>query len=820
MQRLKDLRLMAVVFLFVFSLSTAAGCETTGKKAKLPEFQQDAATVTVSVMPPIPFAEVADQLSPRIDLTFEKALEEAVQTSTSSNTLVRDMFSAALQAGMTDAKGGIAGVEERAAIPEIGGGDAAAGTGNASGVPAIIKYSSAVALYQEIKLLENYVKQALKMKGYTAYVLRVPVTVFPVKRDLPLDVYSTLSFFVTNVSGADGSGGNSGAQATQPGKTGKISLDVPLDKSRPDGGLPEMMSKSGGAFMAPGAVRIEGVDLSPISPEEVAKLGGGGGQSDAGQSSVPLAIERRTVDFGSDAATKALETGGADGLVTLPLVLPLMVSEHLEKEGYDSRSQMLREYGLSLLLMFENLGLGGGFKKAREAFEHFAGNDYNTLQSLGRLSDNTILARFGAVRNPAVADGGYEMLARTHTASFLLLLPPKTKLDKDTRVELLARTDLCETEDGSPLKSKPGHDIKEGLTSLLDSHYRDVKRTEDIPDERLKQMYSDYNNVIMAVVNNDAIGFRESFNELLKGGIEEQKSADKADKADKKDRVTWNFEQYYKNTAKGLTLAESDFGILWQRTLEIVKKMKTAKVSFALPVPPKPFLPKPSDTQALMIVNEKQLSAKLFGCRNLTGTTVSASLRLKVGNGKLLLGAEKTSVFGGGTGIEATFLSPEALKMEVAAIKQSKLLLTVGEDDATPVEYGCYAIDAKEQAEDPAKAFSLTISDQVPIAAGGIAGQLRIEVANIDKVKGKGELVVRVEGANDVGVGVVSGTDVKLGVQNPEGWRTVTGNGWVLLDVSGLSSGPVFKLHYGFRDKKGKVAEAKPLGFTARSTGS
>ena len=808
MQRLKGLRLMAVVFLFVFSMSTAAGCETTGKKAKLPEFQQDAATVTVSVMPPIPFAEVADQLSPRIDLSFEKALEEAVQTSTSSNTLVRDMFSAALQAGMTDAKGGIAGVEEKAAIPETGGGDAAAGTGSASGVPAIIKYSSAVALYQEIKLLENYVKQALKMKDYTAYVLRVPVTVFPVRRDLPLDVYSTLSFFVTNVGGADGSGGNSGAQATQPGKTGKISLDIPLDKSRPDGGLPEMMSKSGGALMAPGAVRTEGADLSPISAEEGAQAGVGSGQSDAGQSSVPLAIERRTVIFRADD-----DKGGANGLVTLPLVLPLMVSEHLEKEGYDSRSQMLREYGLSLLLMFENLGVGGGFKKAREAFEHFAGNDYNTLQSLGRLSDNTILARFGAVRNPAVADGGYEMLARTHTASFLLLLPPKTKLDKDTRVELLARTDLCKTEDGSPLKSKPGHDIEGGALSLLKSYYRDVEITEEIPKDWRKDIYPAYERVVMAVVNNDATSFRAKFNELLKGV--EQKAGAVTEEAE-----SGSIKFACENSKQGSALSESDFGILWQRTLEIVKKMKTAKVSFALPVPPKPFLPKPSDTQALMIVSKKQLSAKLFCGRNLAGQTVTASLRLKAGNGKLLLGAEKTAVFGDGTGIEATFLSPEALKMEVAAIKQSKLLLTVGEDDATPVEYGCYAIDAKEQAEDPAKAFSLTISDQVPVAAGGIAGQLRIVVANSDKVKNKGELVVRVEGANDVGAGVVSGTNVKLGAQNTEGWRTVSGNGWVLLDVSGLSSGPVFKLHYGFRDKKGKVAVAKSLGFTARSTGS
>ena len=743
MQRLKGLRLMAVVFLFVFSMSTAAGCETTGKKAKLPEFQQDAATVTVSVMPPIPFAEVADQLSPKIDLTFEKALEEAVQTSTSSNTLVRDMFSAALQAGMTDAKGGIAGVEEKAAIPETGGGDAAAGTGSASGVPAIIKYSSAVALYQEIKLLENYVKQALKMKHYTAYVLRVPITVFPAQRDLPLDVYSTLSFFVTNVS----------------------------DKNADS----------------------EGADSQ----------------------AVPLDVKNRTIDFPApdDGAQVMEDAGDEKARITLPLVLPLMVTDHLEKEAYDSRSQILREYGLSLLLMFENLGVGGGFKKAREAFEHFVGNDYNTLQSLGRLSDNTILARFGAVRNPAVKDGGYEMLARTHTASFLLLIPSPPGPDINTRIELLARTDLCKTEDGNALKSSPAYEIEGGVLSLIKSHYRDVEITEEIPEDWRKEIYQDYEKVVMAVVNNDAKSFWAQFNELLK------KVTGKA-KADSKKAKRGSIKFACENSSQGSTLAESDFDILWQRALEIVKKMKTAKVSFALPVPPKPFLPKPSDTQALMIVSKKQLSAKLFCGRNLAGQTVTASLRLKAGNGKLLLGAEKTAVFGDGTGIEATFLSPEALKMEVAAIKQSKLLLTVGEDDATPVEYGCYAIDAKEQAEDPAKAFSLTISDQVPVAAGGIAGQLRIVVANSDKVKNKGELVVRVEGANDVGAGVVSGTNVKLGAQNTEGWRTVSGNGWVLLDVSGLSSGPVFKLHYGFRDKKGKVAVAKSLGFTARSTGS
>jgi hypothetical protein len=66
-----------------------------------------------------------------------------------------------------------------------------------SGKDPMLEYTAATAFYQEVKLLNRYVADAALRRGYRAYVVRLQMSVVPFARQLPLDVYSNISFFPT-----------------------------------------------------------------------------------------------------------------------------------------------------------------------------------------------------------------------------------------------------------------------------------------------------------------------------------------------------------------------------------------------------------------------------------------------------------------------------------------------------------------------------------------------------------------------------------------------------------------------------------------------
>ena len=55
-------------------------------------------------------------------------------------------------------------------------------------------YRTATALYQEIKILNNYLSSTDYICGYTPYLVRLSITIQPYKHDQPVDAYVTLLF--------------------------------------------------------------------------------------------------------------------------------------------------------------------------------------------------------------------------------------------------------------------------------------------------------------------------------------------------------------------------------------------------------------------------------------------------------------------------------------------------------------------------------------------------------------------------------------------------------------------------------------------------
>lgn len=64
-----------------------------------------------------------------------------------------------------------------------------------SGLEPILQFSSATALYQEVQLLNRYVRDAARLRGYAAYVVRMQVSLMPRTRDSSYDALTHLAFF-------------------------------------------------------------------------------------------------------------------------------------------------------------------------------------------------------------------------------------------------------------------------------------------------------------------------------------------------------------------------------------------------------------------------------------------------------------------------------------------------------------------------------------------------------------------------------------------------------------------------------------------------
>lgn len=61
----------------------------------------------------------------------------------------------------------------------------------------LIEYQAALALFQEVKLLNRYVEQAAGRHGFTPYLVRLQIGVTPYAHRQPYDVYTRIGFFST-----------------------------------------------------------------------------------------------------------------------------------------------------------------------------------------------------------------------------------------------------------------------------------------------------------------------------------------------------------------------------------------------------------------------------------------------------------------------------------------------------------------------------------------------------------------------------------------------------------------------------------------------
>ncbi len=241
-------------------------------------------------------------------------------------------------------------------------------------IDPFMRYSAATALFQEVQLLNRYVKDAAIRQGFTPYAVRMQVALMPRMRNEPYDAYCTMSFF----------------------------SDIPL-----------------------------------TSETELAERSGTGMQT-------------------------MLRGGAADRFT--PQVIPLLVTDNLEATLASRTAETIRQLAGSLYIMSGQVGGSVGMESFQSEFESVFGKDLNSLLTVGRVSDNTIRVRLGAMQQ---ASSNFSMVPRTHTISVLLMVPSQLI---GTPLQIVTRTTMVDVDTGEALPDRTALEIAEDVRSVIEKY--------------------------------------------------------------------------------------------------------------------------------------------------------------------------------------------------------------------------------------------------------------------------------------------------------------------------------------------------------------
>ena len=332
----------------------------------------EAAQVTVSALPPVPWEDIAKDLNPNFSLKSAEQLLDKVLRPTAVR-VQNSSRAGAIGIGITR-PGEIASSNLTTTTNTTINNDGEKNTStesvlkeeNQSGSPSAptvsvnlptsntdnpfsssnintdisLAYRLATSVYQEVKILNSYLDQQLVSSDKEAYLMRARINIHPYARSQPMDIYAQLSASLTKQEDKLPKGENN-----TPGPDG--------DKSK-DNDVTALVSS-----------------LSSRFDNEVA-------------------------------------------------VIPLLVTDNLERSDSRKIAQALSSISSNLAFATGGVGIGFDAKKVEEDLRAALGSELNNTFSVGQLSKNQLSVRFGAAFSP---ESKYEAVTRSYDVSFLLVVP-------------------------------------------------------------------------------------------------------------------------------------------------------------------------------------------------------------------------------------------------------------------------------------------------------------------------------------------------------------------------------------------------------------
>jgi hypothetical protein len=184
---------------------------------------EEAGSTHIAVLSVAPWAAYRDAIQPQFALTADAALQQVLPNTADYQQQILEAFALRLKAGLpgTSTSATTLAQQETGLAPTVKSdvtqatvpgavskldsgsaptsGSASGSPGSALGTPLtcdpMMKYWAALALYQEVQLVNRYVRDAAISADYVPYLVRLQVTFMPRTRNEPYDVYASISFF-------------------------------------------------------------------------------------------------------------------------------------------------------------------------------------------------------------------------------------------------------------------------------------------------------------------------------------------------------------------------------------------------------------------------------------------------------------------------------------------------------------------------------------------------------------------------------------------------------------------------------------------------
>lgn len=231
-RRTPETKVMCLVLVFTAAL-VVAGCAKEPVRrydAHYPSSQAEAGTVTVAVVSVERWQDVVNDLKPNFTLTGDTALQKVLPVTAALQTKILDSLGVNVSAALptmeltrartvtrteaddtetrevaeekTDARTSGTPPElsdlptpPRTAKDLPGIDNVAELFKDTIGNPPTLEYQTALALFQEVRLLNRYVDAAVGRHGFTPYLVRLQVGITPYAHRQPYDVYTRIGFF-------------------------------------------------------------------------------------------------------------------------------------------------------------------------------------------------------------------------------------------------------------------------------------------------------------------------------------------------------------------------------------------------------------------------------------------------------------------------------------------------------------------------------------------------------------------------------------------------------------------------------------------------
>lgn len=284
-------------------------------------------------------------------------------------------------------------------------------TGTIGRDPLLVR-KNAISLLQSVRLLNRSIKDAVTRTGYTPYIVTLQHTLMPYARNQPLDAFSTTAFFSPD-----------GFAASSVGTTVEGSI-----KSKKD-------------------VVADSVDGTTN----------------------PIALKNKKNGYMSISSENAKVEKDSIEITANPIVIPLLATDNLEAASQNRSSNFIRQFGLGVSAVIQ--GVAGNFSMDRfkQNVESIAGEDFNSLVTVGSVSENAIRVRFGAMNQGSTR---YAMIPRNYNVHVLLLVKDEFANSDDVRarqVQILSRTAFKNVESGKELAYRSQREQKKMVKKVFQS---------------------------------------------------------------------------------------------------------------------------------------------------------------------------------------------------------------------------------------------------------------------------------------------------------------------------------------------------------------